>query len=310
MMTVEEEVARAVQIAGAPQKVTSTGVSSVQGAPFAGMVENNQEVAEDSLALLPGFSQVPVLQLSDLREFKENVAKSGTACVTPVAAIGRSPSPVISSPGSVSVQRSPAFSISGNSGEGKVKCDECGKNFSNKAKLHFHTKIIHRGERLPCKVSDCEKTFRGYDVREKHMRMMHGSTKMSPNQERSSDKVLKGVPSKERSEHSEAKWEVSPKTKIDDMSPHKEVGKVKCDECGKNFINIGNLNRHSKIIHRGEKLQCKVADCEETFRRNEARENHMRMEHGSPMLSCKFKGCTSEFYSKCGLSHHHLTHTK
>jgi len=280
----------------------------VQGVPFAGMVENNQEVAKDSLALLPGFSQVPVLQLSDLREFKENVAKSGTACVTPVAATGRSPSPVISSPGSVSVQRSPAFSISGNSGEGKVKCDECGKNFSNKAKLHFHTKIIHRGERLPCKVGDCEKTFRGYDVREKHMRMMHGSTKMSSKQQRPSDKVLEGVPLKKRSEQSEAKWEVLPKTRIGDMSSHKEVGKMKCDECGKNFTNIGNLNRHRKIIHRGEKLQCKVADCEKTFGGHDVRENHMRIVHGSPMLRCKFEGCASEFYSSNGLNSHYHTH--
>ena len=277
MMTVEEEVARAVQIASAPQRVTSSVASSVGevnrsssskfelkdeeatnrnvsktsappnspsvGTPVAGMVENNQEFAEQTLALLPGFSQVPVLQLSDLREFKENVAKAGTACVTPVAAIGRSPSPVISSPGSVAVQRSPDFSLSGSSEEGKVKCSECGKNFSNKAKLHFHIKIIHRGERLPCKVGDCEKTFRGYNVREDHMRMMHESTKISlekhrkrfhPKQQRPSDKVLEGVPpkTKKRSELSEAKWEVSPKTKWnDDMSPHKEVGKVKCDEC-------------------------------------------------------------------------------
>ena len=136
-----------------------------------------------------------------------------------------SPSPVTESPDSVTVQRSPAFSLSGNSEEGKVKCDECGKSFSNKAKLHFHTKIIHRGERLPrkvahcektddvfpheevskvecdecgksftdkkrmhwhkkiihrgerllCKVVDCEKTFRGYNTRENHMRMVHGS---------------------------------------------------------------------------------------------------------------------------------------
>ena len=138
----------------------------------------------------------------------------------------------------------------------------------------------------------------------KHRRRFH------PKQLRPSEKVLPAVPLKKRSKHREAKWEVLPRPRSEDVFPHEEVGKVKCDECGKSFIRKWNLRVHKKIIHQGERLPCKVADCEKTFRGYNARENHMRMVHGSPMLRCKFEGCASEFYSNCGLNSHHLAHQK
>ena len=125
---------------------------------------------------------------------------------------------------------------------------------------------------------------------------------------RSSEEVLAGVPPKKRSKHREAKWEVSPRPRIDDWLSPKEVGKMKCDECGKSFTNKKNLGVHKQIVHQGKRLPCKVADCDKTFRRYNTREDHMRMMHGSPMLRCKFEGCTSEFYSREGLRRHHGNH--
>ena len=97
---------------------------------------------------------------------------------------------------------------------------------------------------------------------------------------------------------------------MDEVFPRNDEaeGKVRCDECGKDFANKEKLRFHTKIIHRGEKLQCRVMDCEETFRGYSTRENHMRLVHGSPKLRCKFEGCSSEFYSYERRMKHHLTH--
>ena len=68
--------------------------------------------------------------------------------------------------------------VSTSNQERKVKCDECGKDFTAKKVLRWHKKTVHQGERLPCKVAGCEKTFWGYKQRENHMRMVHGSPKL------------------------------------------------------------------------------------------------------------------------------------
>ena len=128
--------------------------------------------------------------------------------------------------------------------------------------------------------------------------------------QRPSGKVVKGdghdqgALSKKASE----KWEVSPRLRVDKVFPPPEEGKVRCDECGKNFTSKKSLVMHMKIIHRGERLQCKVHGCEITFAGRDSRDSHMRKEHGSPMLRCKFEGCTSEFYSREGLRRHHGNH--
>jgi len=126
--------------------------------------------------------------------------------------------------------------------------------------------------------------------------------------QRPSGKVVTGdgqaAPSKKASE----KWEVSPRLRVDQVFQPPEEGKVRCDECGKNFTTKDNLVFHMKTIHQGERLQCKVHGCEITFRGRESRDDHMRKEHGSPMLRCNFEGCTSEFYSRNGLRRHHGNH--
>ena len=106
----------------------------------------------------------------------------------------------------------------------------------------------------------------------------------------------------------ETKWEVSARPRTDDICPHTEVGKVRCDECGKDFTTKEKLRLHTRFIHGGEKLHCKVTDCEKTFRGYKSRVYHMRMMHGSPKLMCKFEGCSSEFCSYEGLKKHHLAH--
>jgi len=123
-------------------------------------------------------------------------------------------------------------------------------------------------------------------------------------QERSSEKVVEGDGQGAPSE----KWEVSPRLRVGKLFPPPEEGKVRCDECGKNFTSKKSLAFHTKIIHRGERLQCEAHGCAETFGSSESRGSHMRKEHGSQMLRCKFEGCTSEFYSQNSRRRHHLNH--
>lgn len=123
-------------------------------------------------------------------------------------------------------------------------------------------------------------------------------------QEKSSEKVVEGDGQGAPSE----KWEVSPRLRVGKLFPPPEEGKVRCDECGKNFTSKKSLAFHTKIIHRGERLQCEAHGCAETFGSSESRGSHMRKEHGSQMLRCKFEGCTSEFYSQNSRRRHHLNH--
>ena len=143
MMTVEEEVARAVQIANAPQKVTSKGAPSAE------------EVTSS------GYSK-----------FASNTQKVTDRSASKTAAPSTGPPPEIDSPGSVTVQRSPAFSLFGNSEvdvegssgdyegakktpvklkrprdaqlEGTVTCTDCGIQF-HWASLARHRKKCHLG---------------------------------------------------------------------------------------------------------------------------------------------------------------------
>ena len=192
MMTVEEEVARAVQIASA---------SSAQEADNRRITSRTVSVPQK---VTSSVEEVTSISSSNAEEVTN---RSASRTDSPSS----SPSPVTESPGSVTVKRSPgdkcgkSFSNKAklhfhtkiiHRGErlpckvahcektddvfphkevSKVECDECGKSFTDKKRMHWHKKIIHRGERLLCKVVDCEKTFRGYNTRENHMRMVHGS---------------------------------------------------------------------------------------------------------------------------------------
>ncbi|KAH0611244.1 uncharacterized protein H6S33_011671 [Morchella sextelata] len=63
--------------------------------------------------------------------------------------------------------------------------------------------------------------------------------------------------------------------------------KLTCDECGKKYSNIGNLNRHIDVKHNEEKqeLRCEYPPCITIFARHDARDVHHRKFHLSSMVS-------------------------
>ena len=158
MMTVEEEVARAVQIANAPQKVNSRGAPSAEEVTSGGssnFESNSRKVMDESASK----TAAPSID-------------SGSVSSRVETLILPSPPPEIDSPGSVTVQRSPAFSLFGNSEvdvegssgdnegakktpvklkrprdaqlEGTVTCTDCGIQI-HWASLARHRKMCHLG---------------------------------------------------------------------------------------------------------------------------------------------------------------------
>ena len=148
-----------------------------------------------------------------------------------------------------------------------------------------------------CGISLCGKNLK------RHMNSFHYKTKPGERMLFESEKPrIKSV----KKGQEETKWDVSSILQSNDAVPHQN-GKAGCEECGKSFSFSGSLTFHKRIVHKGERLQCKVSGCEATFSTYRTRKNHERMVHGWPKLRCKFEGCSSEFFSNFGLNFHHRT---
>ena len=209
---------------------------------------------------------------------------------------------------------------------GKFGCDKCGKSFSTRETMSRHERIIHRGEKPQCRVSGCEATFPGTGrvLREDHERKAHGRPKLRCKFEGCSFEFcsitglrrhrrthLLGRPSgddQDAPQKNMSENRLRDDLRIKKVFPHQSV-QLRCDECGKSFSSKTYLWFHKKIVHRGEKPQCKVSGCEATFSSYRMRRDHERKVHGCPKLRCKFEGCSSEFITENGRRLHHRTHT-
>ena len=183
MMTVEEEVARAVQIANAPQKVTSRieEVTSISSSTAEEVTNRSasKTAAPVQMANAPqkvtssrGAPSAEEVTSGGSSKFEPNAQKVLDRSASKTAAPLISPPPVIKSPGSVAVHRSSAFSLCGNSEvdveepsggkegakkipvklkrprdaqlEGTVACTDCGIQF-HWASLARHRKVCNLG---------------------------------------------------------------------------------------------------------------------------------------------------------------------
>ena len=80
---------------------------------------------------------------------------------------------------------------------------------------------------------------------------------------------------------------------------------VTCDICGKKFLHEGNLNRHKRLTHDGEKgYRC--AKCPAVFARREDWEKHVTKGNHFTEYDCKFCKQTIVFKSIRQLDHHLL----
>jgi len=164
----------------------------------------------------------------------------------------------------------------------QVECDECGK-FYSKAFMLSHKSVAHGGEKpFPC--TDCNQRFSRKSRVEDHMRIAHGYPKLKCK--------VEGCDS-----------EFSVYSKLGNhMHTHKT--KIECGECGIR-LSEAYLPKHIKFFHQGKSSAvCEISGCGKRFINSTHLPNHMRSVHGFPKLKCNVEKCTAEFVSKGGLLKH------
>ena len=66
-----------------------------------------------------------------------------------------------------------------------------------------------------------------------------------------------------------------------------------CDNCSKTFSNIGDLKKHEKSVHYGEKRECEV--CGVKFSRHDNLQEHMKLFHSEDYHEYECDRCMSSF---------------
>ncbi len=56
---------------------------------------------------------------------------------------------------------------------------------------------------------------------------------------------------------------------------------ARCNECKKTLSSKGNLNRHIRMCHGGERIYCQVPGCSNSFGQAHDLKRHMRRKHSS-----------------------------
>jgi len=336
MMTVAEEVARALQITSAPQEVanlthssasksaapsytppspiSSPGTVTVQRSPAFSLTSQSfsnssevkvEESCFENVTTIGGDSKVKTEKKKNLvkllrrpRDAHSETTVTCTDCGIQLhwasLANHRKRHHTGEEPTEIGVLNSNGGVNNGEVGEKKHQVKEMGGETTeqNRKNCTRPKNIVSCAE---CGISLLDRSL------ERHRKRFHPKGKLG-------EKVLTGESEdhsiiQPKQKYEEVRWEL----KNDEVLPHSEESKVRCDECGKDFSK-NSLYFHKKTIHRREKMQCKVLGCEKTFTRYHIREDHIRKVHGGSMLRCKYEGCTSQFYSKNGLRRHHLTH--
>ena len=176
--------------------------------------------------------------------------------------------------------------------DGKVKCDECGKDLERKY-LAFHKHAVHSEDAYAykCKETGCDERYSDLSELSDHRRVAHGFPKKMCKVEGCGSAFLLYS---EYVSHSSVTHQM----------------KAECDECGK-MLSPSYIADHKSRMHNREKLvKCRMIGCDTKFREKSHLKDHLRLVHGFARLHCNVVSCKAEFFSVEGLSQHIKCHLK
>ena len=87
-----------------------------------------------------------------------------------------------------------------------------------------------------------------------------------------------------------------------------EYANLSCDLCGKLFVHISQLKRHTKIKHESARpFVCEV--CPKSFKEKGKLTDHKKVHTSEKNFSCKTEGCDKAFTKEWTLIQHERIHT-
>ena len=214
-------------------------------------------------------------------------------------------------------------------GEQSYKCQFCEKSFSINTNLQRHVRSILTKER-PYDCQYCGESSQTSGNLRRHIKRNHKDRK-----DKSSFQVVRPVIESKtlgavsRAEKIQNLEDDKEETTIKKQSSLKDIrrtlesevpeqtrvrGEKKCEYCGKRFPNNGNVRRHIRTVHNGERnYQC--SQCERKFQQKSSLERHtgshergFSWKAGEGSYTCDL--CDKAFSNKSNLNKHKNKHTK
>ena len=156
-------------------------------------------------------------------------------------------------------------------GERGLKCDQCGKIYKNKYVLDIHTKTIHDGVKISCKL--CTKTFSQPSGLQYHIKKVHGENYIDNKKMKKECELC----NKLYSQH-------STNSSHDDMEENVDGGgkkSFKCCSCNKTFTPGKKLKIHIRSVHTSTKndVNKKRQKCNLCGKSCNKLEKHLKVAH-------------------------------